>query len=525
MTVVPPEWRVFRRLSLVVAISLVAVCGSARDASLDAASLHIRKAAVLNRDYPASALRDLYLQRELRRAEEWIDSLRKGQAGVPRPGLAEEAYFSEIDQSAQPFYRYLPKIWFEKNTDEKNEALPLLVYLHGYFSDMDLINWAIFPTTLTNLAETVGACVAMPFARSNTDFQGIGEQDVMRVIDEMQRRYGTDPQRVVLLGLSMGGMGTWTIGARFAECFNGLLIIAGRGDYDFWHKLEPGALPAWERELIDAQFLPKLAPRLAGMPILAYHGSADYLIPPAEAGAAFGWVSPVNPAARLVMLPEGDHWISDEVLARPDCAEWLSGVLAKGRDNRPAALGIVPGEVPSRIQQAFLQPFIFVQPSNATLESEQLFARHCAAWESFAKARPVTRREAALTESELREKNLFVFGSAGESPFARLVLESHAIETDDESWNLQGRKVAREGHGLWIALPNPLNRERTVVINDGIYWGERLSPNHRYDMLPDLLVYTAEPGRLGINRPVCAGKIDRKGLITWWPQPEPVPVK
>ena len=39
----------------------------------------------------------------------------------------------------------------------------MIVYLHGYWSSLDLINWAIFPLELTNLAEQAHACVAMPF--------------------------------------------------------------------------------------------------------------------------------------------------------------------------------------------------------------------------------------------------------------------------------------------------------------------------------------------------------------------------
>jgi hypothetical protein len=332
----------------------------------------------------------------------------------------------------------------------------------------------------------------------------------------MHARYGIDTNRVILAGLSMGGMGAWTIGARFAERFNGLLVISGRGDYDTWHQLEPGAIPPWERELIDAQFLGKLAPRLAGMPILAYHGALDPLVRSDEAEAAFRLVRPANPEARLVMLPEGDHWISEEVLARPDCAEWLRDVTRNARNPRPAALGVAPGEVPSEIQNAFLRPFLFVQAAPPSAEADAAFARRCAEWKAFAKASPRAKREEELTEADLRDYNLFLFGEPEGSALIRRAFEAHGVTAAAESWDLQGRKVDRVGRGLWLALPSPFGAGRTVVVNSGVPWGEALAPNHRYDMLPDLLVYTREPGRLGINVPVCAARLAPGGRFVWW---------
>jgi pimeloyl-ACP methyl ester carboxylesterase len=454
--------------------ALMASAETVRDAERAAVRLHIRKADTLLERYAPSAQRDAEARRELRRVTLRFDRALATPTPEPPPGFAEEAYVSPVDDSAQPFYRYLPSAWTPTD-DNKARALPLIVYLHGYWSTLDLINWALFPDGLTNFAERAGACVAMPFGRSNTDFQGIGEQDVLRVVDLMHERYGTDTNRVVLMGISMGGMGTWTVGARFAERFNALLIISGRGDYDTWHRLEPGSLPSWERALVDAHFLSGQAPRLAGMPILAYHGALDPLVRPDEATA----------------------------LARP-------------RTRRPAPAGWRPGEVPSRLQNAFLEPFLFVQATPHSPEGDAAFARRCAEWYAFAKAQPQRRHEGELSARDATGRNLFLFGEPESSPLVKRVLESAKVGIAPDAFDLQGRSVARAARGLWLAVPSPFAAGRTVVVNCGIPWGEALSPNHRYDMLPDLIVYTAEPGRIGVNRPDCAARVGDDGRFVWW---------
>jgi len=509
-----------RILSLAVALMVggFALVGQAREAEFAAVRLHARKAETLLERYASSSIRDSEIRRELGSLAQRLDRAQAALTPAPLPGFSEEAYISPIDGSAQPFFRYLPSAW-KADDKEAPASLPLLVYLHGYSPNLDLITWPVFPAALTNLAERLGFCVAYPFGRSNTDFQGIGEQDVLTVMDLMHGRYGTDASRVVLLGYSMGGMGAYTLGARFAERFNGLLILCGRGDYAVWQRLELESLPAWERELVDAQFLSGQARRLAGMPILAYQGTADFLVRPEEARAAFRLLEPFNPEARLVMLPGADHWIAEEVLEREDCADWLERVTAAPRADRPEPLGILPGEVPSRLQNAFLAPFLFVQSTPQTPEDNARFEAVCGEWFSFAKAHPRRRHEAELAESDRRDHNLFLFGEPEGSPLIARLFGQARIEVEPDALVLQGRRFPRAERGLWVALPSPFAKGRTVVVQCGVAWGKGLPSNHKYDLLPDLLVYTPEAGRIGINLPVAAARVLDDGTFDWYPAP------
>ena len=170
---------------------------------------------------------------ELQTADNAVKSLTKGMLSRLQPGLLGEGYYSSIDDSFQPFLRYVPPQAAE------GKKLPMIVFLHGYASYLDLVNWSSFPASLIAYAEQNGFYLVAPFGRSNTDFQGIGEQDVMRVIHEMEQRYGINSERIILSGISMGGMGVWTIGAHHPDRFAGLLVISGRGDYYFWQGVKP----------------------------------------------------------------------------------------------------------------------------------------------------------------------------------------------------------------------------------------------------------------------------------------------
>jgi predicted peptidase len=55
--------------------------------------------------------------------------------------------------------------------------------------------------------------------------------------------YKTDPQRVILTGLSMGGRGSWDLAAKYPERFAAVVPICGPGDPANADKIK--ALPVW----------------------------------------------------------------------------------------------------------------------------------------------------------------------------------------------------------------------------------------------------------------------------------------
>ncbi|MDG1898618.1 MAG: alpha/beta fold hydrolase, partial [Phycisphaerales bacterium] len=73
-------------------------------------------------------------------------------------------------------------------------------------------------------------------------------------IDKVMAEDRVDPDRVYLVGLSMGGYGTWDLAARQPERFAGIVPVCGGGD-------------------------PAKMDRLVDVPIWAFHGTADRVVP------------------------------------------------------------------------------------------------------------------------------------------------------------------------------------------------------------------------------------------------------
>lgn len=86
---------------------------------------------------------------------------------------------------------------------------------------------------------------------------GAQMQVVVNILDEVIRQFPIDVRRLYLTGLSMGGYGSWDLGTRLAERWAAVAPICGGGD-DLY------------------------ADRLAGVPVWAWHGDADGVVPIAK---------------------------------------------------------------------------------------------------------------------------------------------------------------------------------------------------------------------------------------------------
>ena len=72
----------------------------------------------------------------------------------------------------------------------------------------------------------------------------------MAILAEVEKEFRVDADRVYLTGLSLGGMGTWSIGMKHPDRFAALVPVCGRGD--------------------NSQ-----AAKIAKLPIWCFHGDAD----------------------------------------------------------------------------------------------------------------------------------------------------------------------------------------------------------------------------------------------------------
>lgn len=135
-----------------------------------------------------------------------------------QPGPQVATFFSDVDDTDQPYGLYLP------DNFEPNKKYPLVIMLHGAGSNHRLALRRVFGKSNSNGETDVEATryfpewknvdyiVASPFARGTVGYQGIAEKDVYDVLNDVKKRFRIDEDRIYLTGLSMGGGGTLWIG-------------------------------------------------------------------------------------------------------------------------------------------------------------------------------------------------------------------------------------------------------------------------------------------------------------------------
>ena len=162
---------------------------------------------------------------------------------------------------------------FVPSTYDKEKKSPLMVALHGLGSNPQQI---LRYRGLTDQAEKHGYIVVAPMGYNSrgwygsrgpksakTDPENLGELselDVMNVLALVRKEFTIDPDRIYLMGHSMGGGGAWHLGLKYPDLWAGLAPIA----------------PAIFRKAEDVE-------KIKHVPVILIQGDQDKTVPPAGA--------------------------------------------------------------------------------------------------------------------------------------------------------------------------------------------------------------------------------------------------
>jgi predicted peptidase len=166
-------------------------------------------------------------------------------------GDQQRHYFFAEAGADMPYRLYVPASY------DPGTATPLVVALHGYGGDQNYFFATV--AALPQLLEQHGFIFVAPMGYSTGGWYGapldipgdrprssgqappavtqsadeirreryLSETDVMNVLALVRREYNVDPDRTFLMGHSMGGMGTYVLGQKYAEQWAAIAVMSG----------------------------------------------------------------------------------------------------------------------------------------------------------------------------------------------------------------------------------------------------------------------------------------------------------
>ncbi len=189
-------------------------------------------------------------------------------------GLVVRGYRSAIDNSYQPYAVEIPA-GLELDSDASTK-LPLYVWLHGRGDKTTDLHFIHQRRTRAGRINPPGAIVVHPFGRHCMGFKSAGEIDVLDVVEEMTKHYPIDPDRVLLMGFSMGGAGAWHLGAHYADRWAAVSPGAGFAETARYTRLTPEQFPPWYEQILwGVHDAPNYVRNLFNIPVTAYSGEVD----------------------------------------------------------------------------------------------------------------------------------------------------------------------------------------------------------------------------------------------------------
>lgn len=158
------------------------------------------------------------------------------------------------------------------------------------------------------------------------DWEDWGRMDAMEVLDHVQAKYGTDLKRTYLTGHSMGGHGTWHLGALFPDRFAGIAPSAGwRSFYTYVGKPRPQN-PTPMETLFERAVSPTDTERMFDnyrtQEVYILHGDADDNVPVREARAMRDAFAAIGKPIGYHEEKGAGHWWDGDRSPGADCVDW-----------------------------------------------------------------------------------------------------------------------------------------------------------------------------------------------------------
>lgn len=187
-------------------------------------------------------------------------------------------------------------IYLPENYDEK-EKWPLMLFLHGAGErgdNLDLVTVHGPPKLIKN-GKQFPFIVVSPQCPKEQLWQPV---ELTALLNDIEKNYKVDKDRIYVTGLSMGGFGTWSLAAYTPYRFAALVPICGGGE-KFWVK------------------------KIKHVPIWVFHGAKDGAVPLDRSQTLVDVLKKEKADVSFTIYPEAGHDSWTETYNNPEVYEWL----------------------------------------------------------------------------------------------------------------------------------------------------------------------------------------------------------
>ncbi|QDU36264.1 Alpha/beta hydrolase family protein [Maioricimonas rarisocia] len=223
-----------------------------------------------------------------------------GVAKAAETGFIERTY--EDAAGAHPFRVYVPKGY------SPDREWPVMLFLHGAG---ERGTDGLLPITvgLGPMIEAWGEdfpfIVVFPQceAKRGRILKGWNPdrphaQRALKMLEQVEAEFATDPERRVLTGWSMGGFGCWRVAAATPDMWSAVVVLAGGGE-------------------------PELASNLTDVPVWIFHGADDEVVPPGRSRELVAALEKAGCTFAYTELSGVGHNCWRQVYTCPDVVEWM----------------------------------------------------------------------------------------------------------------------------------------------------------------------------------------------------------
>jgi predicted peptidase len=223
------------------------------------------------------------------------EEIKMKRAPVLLPSQHSQVFEKTITKTVRCQYLlFLPESY-----GQKKQRWPLILFLHGAGERGDDLNLVKKhgPPKIVEQRKDFPFIIVSPQCPAG-DWWTDKNEVLINLLDDVVARCDVDQGRIYLTGISMGGFGTWALASAYPDRFAAIAPICGGGKVF-------------------------MADKLKDVPIWAFHGAKDPLVPLKESEDMVNAIKARGGDAKLTVYPDAGHDSWTETYNNQQLYDWF----------------------------------------------------------------------------------------------------------------------------------------------------------------------------------------------------------